>query len=311
MEALSQSFKTKVDENYLSQFGLSYDQVITTAGADFTKAQTGNLIGQAYIDTVKALEGDDYVPIAFAVAPDGVIRDRIRQGDVTTSQAFDILSLGSGADGSPGYPLVSVYLTGKDLKNAFEVDASVSLLMPAAELFGAGSWWHYNPNRMFLDRVTECEIATQDGNIAGSIANDKLYRVVADLYSGQMLSTVKSKSFGLLSITPRDENGNEVTDFETRILHDAQGRELKAWQAFAAYLSAQETVAPQPVETVKRAIPSWNPLDLLIPMGMPTLAVLLVVVLLIALIVFLVHRIRTRKERRAKKAAKRAEKDQK
>lgn len=308
MEALSQSFKTKVDENYLSQFGLSYDQVITRATGDFSGGQTGNLIGQAYIDTVKALEGEDYVPIAFAVAPAGVIRDVIRQGEVTTSQAFDILSLGSGADGSPGYPLVSVYLTGKDLKNAFEVDASVSLLMGAATLYGAGSWWHYNPNRMFLDRVTECEIATQDGGIAGSIANDKLYRVVADLYSGQMLSTVKSKSFGLLSITPRDENGSEVTDFETRILHDAQGRELKAWQAFAAYLSAQETVTPQPLETVKRAIPSWNPLDLLIPMGMPTLVVLLVVVLLVVLVVFIVHRVRTRKERRAKKAAKRAEK---
>lgn len=309
MEALSQSFKTKVDANYLSQFGLSYDQVITRSTGDFSGGQTGNLIGQAYIDTVKALEGEDYVPIAFAVAPAGVIRDRIRQGEVTTSQAFDILSLGSGADGSPGYPLVSVYLTGKDLKNAFEVDASVSLLMGAATLYGAGSWWHYNPNRMFLDRVTQCEIATQDGGIAGSIANDKLYRVVADLYSGQMLSTVKSKSFGLLSITPRDENGNEVTDFETRILHDAQGRELKAWQAFASYLAAQETVAPQPVETVKRAIPSWNPLDLLIPMGMPTLVVLLVVILLVALVVFIVHRVRTRKERKAKKAAKRAEKN--
>lgn len=309
MEALSQSFKTKVDANYLSQFGLSYDQVITRSTGDFSGGQTGNLIGQAYIDTVKALEGEDYVPIAFAVAPAGVIRDVIRKGEVTTSQAFDILSLGSGADGSPGYPLVSVYLTGKDLKNAFEVDASVSLLMGAATLYGAGSWWHYNPNRMFLDRVTECEIATQDGGIAGSIANDKLYRVVADLYSGQMLSTVKSKSFGLLSITPRDENGNEVTNFEDHILHDAQGRELKAWQAFAAYLSAQETVTPQPVETVKRAIPSWNPLDLLIPMGMPTLVVLLVVILLVALVVFIVHRVRTRKERKAKKAAKRAEKN--
>ena len=309
MEALSQSFKTKVDANYLSQFGLSYDQVITRSTGDFSGGQTGNLIGQAYIDTVKALEGEDYVPIAFAVAPAGVIRDQIRQGEVTTSQAFDILSLGSGADGSPGYPLVSVYLTGKDLKNAFEVDASVSLLMGAATLYGAGSWWHYNPNRMFLDRVTECEIATQDGGIAGSIANDKLYRVVADLYSGQMLSTVKSKSFGLLSITPRDENGNEVTNFEDHILHDAQGRELKAWQAFASYLAAQETVAPQPVETVKRAIPSWNPLDLLIPMGMPTLVVLLVVILLVALVVFIVHRVRTRKERKAKKAAKRAEKN--
>lgn len=304
MEALAQSFKTKVDANYLSQFGFSYDQVITTATEDFTIGQTGNLIGEAYMDTIKALEGENYVPIAFAVAPDGVIRDRIRKGDVTTSQAFDILSLGSGADGSPGYPLVSVYLTGRDLKNAAEVDASVSVIMSAAELFGAGLYWEYNPNRMFLDRVRRCSVVAPD--ITELIEDDKLYRVVADLYSGQMLGTVQSKSFGILTVTPRDENGNEITDFEDYILHDDQGRELKAWQAFATYLSKQTGVIPKPETWVKRSLPSWNPIHLLIPMGMPTLVVLLVVLLLIALIVFIVYRIRTRKARKARKAAKKA-----
>ena len=303
MEALAQSFKTKVDENYLSQFGLSYDQVIAVADRDFTIAQTGDLIGEAYMATVKELEGENYVPIAFAVTPDGVIRDRIRKGDVTTSQAFDILSLGSGADGSPGYPLVSVYLTGKDLKNAFEVDASISLIMGAATLYGAGSHWTYNPNRMFLDKVTDSKIVTAE--IAGAIDDNKLYRVVADLYSGQMLSTVKGKSMGLLSITPRDANGNEITDFEDCILHDAQGRELKAWQAFAAYLQvAGSDLTPGPVS--KTVAPSWNPVKLLIPMGMPTLVVLLVALLLIALIVFIVYRIRTRRARKARKEAKKA-----
>ena len=156
--------------------------------------------------------------------------------------------------------------------------------------------------------VTECEISTQDGGIAGSIINDKLYRVVADLYSGQMLATVKGKSFGILSITPKDANGNEITDFEDCIIYDAQGRELKAWQAFATYLEKQDSVSPEPVENVKRAIPSWNPINLLIPMHMPTAVVLVVILLLVALVVFIVYRIRTRKARKAKKAAKKAAK---
>ena len=300
IDALAQSFKAEVDENYLSQFGFGYDQVLAVAHQDFTIAQTGDLIGEAYMAAVKELEGENYDPIAFAVTPDGVIRGRIRQGEVTTSQAFDILSLGSGADGSPGYPLVSVYLTGRDLKNAFEVDASVSLIMSAAELFGAGSHWTYNPNRMFLDKVTDCKITTP--GIAGAIDDNKLYRVVADLYSGQMLSTVKGKSMGLLSITPRDENGNEVTNFETRILHDAQGRELKAWQAFASYLQvAGNDLAPGPVS--KTVAPSWNPVKLLFPMGLPTLVVLLAVILLIALVVLIVYLIRARKARRARRLA--------
>ncbi len=298
MTSFAQSCKEEVDKTYLADYGLAYDQVLASGESDFTIPEMGDYIGNAYIQTVKELEGDAYVPIAFAVAPDGVIRDTIRAGGVTTSQAFDILSLGSGADGSPGYPLVSVYLTGKDLKNAFEVDASVSALMPAATLYGAGSYWRYNPNRMFLDRVAECWITTQDGNIAGSIADKKLYRVVADLYSGQMLSTVKSKSMGLLSITPRDENGNEVTDFETRIIHDANGNEVKAWYALASHLKNVGTVEKAPVS--KRATSSWNPIDLLFPMGVPTLVVTLLVLVLILAVVLIVRAIVKRKRRKAK-----------
>lgn len=297
MTTLAEYFKTKVDSSYLSDYNMSYDGVLTVAESDFTIPQTGVLIGEAYIETVRKAEGADYDPIAFAVAPDGVIRGTLAKGEVTTSQAFDILSLGSGADGSPGYPLVSVYLTGKDMKNVFEVDASISALMPAATLYGAGSWWHYNPNRMFLDKVTECQASNGYGGEAGPFADNKLYRVVADLYSGQMLAAVKDKSFGLLSITPRDKDGNPVTDFEDHIIHDSQGRELKAWQAFADYLSGQESVTPTDPAAVKRAIPSWNPIHLLIPMGVPT-AVVAVLILLVILAVVLIVRKVVRKHRK-------------
>lgn len=295
MTAMAETFKTAVEQNYLDRYGLGYDEVLTRSGTDFTTAETGDLIGQAYLSTIREIEGDAYVPIAFAVAPDGVIRDRIRSGEVTTADAFDILSLGSGSDGSPGYPLVSVYLTGKDLKNAFEVDASISQIMPAAELFGAGCGWDYNPHRMLLDRVTACNLREEGTDRQISIQDDQLYRVVADLYSGQMLGTVESKSFGLLTVTPRDENGTPITDLESRILHDRDGSELKAWYALAAYLKGQETV-PLPYPS-KAEYASWNPIHLLFPMGLPTLVALAVVVLLI-LIVVLVFRLTVRKRRR-------------
>lgn len=296
MEALAQSFKGKVDENYLSAYGLGYDEVLAASQADFTTAQTGDLIGRAYMDTVKAVEGDAYVPIAFAVAPDGVIRDRLRAGEVTTAQAFDILSLGSGSDGSPGYPLVSVYLTGKDLKNAFEVDASISQLMSAAELFGAGCRWEYNPHRMFLDRVTGCSVLEPETGRQEKIENDRLYRVVADLYSGQMLGTVEGKSFGLLTVTPRDENGEPVTDLESRIIHDKDGSEVKAWHALASFLKRQGEIQPPHPSKTENA--SWNPIKLLLPIGLPTLVVLLIVLAVIALMVLLIRKLtRPRRKR--------------
>lgn len=297
MTALAEEFKAKVDESYLSDYNMSYDGALTSALSDFSIPETGDLIGRAYIETVRELEGEDYDPIAFAVAPAGVIRGAVAQGEVTTGQAFDILSLGSGADGSPGYPLVSVYLTGKDMKNVFEVDASISGIMPVAELYGAGSWWHYNPNRMFLDRVFECQVNDGYGATAGPFADKKLYRVVADLYSGQMLSAVKEKSFGLLSITPRDKNGDPIDNFEDHIIRDGQGRELKAWQAFAEYLGTQtEVTPPQPSKT---AWPSWSPLRLLIPMGWPTAVVcVLALALILAVVLILRAVLRRAKGRR-------------
>jgi hypothetical protein len=203
---------------------------------------------------------------------------------VTTAQAFDILSLGSGADGSPGYPLISVYLTGKDLKNAFEVDASVSRIMQPAILYGSGMHWTWNPRRMFLDRITTGVQVLEDGTTA-EIDNDKLYRVIADLYTGQMLGTVEGKSFGILAVTPRDEAGEPVSNMESRILLDRDGREVKSWYALASYLEEQSSATPAAPR--KAAEPSWNPIKLLASPGLPTLAVLGVVVLL-ALIVTVV-----------------------
>lgn len=286
MAELAAQFKEKVDENYLFDFGLAYDKVLTRAAEDFTIEQTGNLIGDAYIDAVKAAEGTSYIPVDFAVAPNGVIRDYIRKGNVTTSQAFDILSLGSGADGSPGYPLISLYLTGKDLKNAFEVDASVSLIMSPARLYGSGMYWTWNPNRMFLDRVTGGVKVLEDGSTE-EINEDRLYRVVADLYTGQMLGTVEGKSFGILAVTPRDENGQPVTDLESRILKQADGAEVKAWYALASYLEKQDTVSPGPARKFEKA--SWNPIALLVDPGAPTLAVMAVGLVLIGLVVLVVR----------------------
>ena len=293
--ALAAGFQEKVNETYLMDYGLRYDQVLAAAETDFTLEETGNLIGDAYIRAVQRLEGADYVPVDFAVAPSGVIRDVLRAGPVTTAQAFDVLSLGSGGDGTPAYPLVSVYLTGRDLKNAFEVDASISALMPAATLYGAGMRWEWNPHRMILDKVTDAAQLLPEGGEA-AIRNDRLYRVVADLYSGQMLGAVEAQSMGLLTVTPRDESGEPVTDLESRIIKDADGTELKAWYALASYLEEQGTLRPTELRKEVRA--SWNPLALLASPGPPTLAVLGVLAALTALAVLTVKLVRRRRKAR-------------
>ena len=313
MTALARSFQRTVDETYLSGYGLTFDEVLCENPYNFTPISQfgavqeedalGNLIADSYVYAVKEAEGENYVPVDFAVVASGVIRASLAKGDITVSDAFDVSSLGSGADGTPGYPLVGVYITGKELKDAFEVDASVTPLMSAAQLYGSGMKWSFNTHRMIFDKVTDCAQILPDGTEV-PIQDDRLYRVVTGLYSGQMLGTVNGKSFGLLTITPRDEKGQPIENLEDYIIHGPGGTEVKEWYALASYLQSMGTVdsryaAPEGRKTVSR---SWNPIELVRSPGWITLAAMALAVLVVAIIVLLVTKPLRRRSRRGYRA---------
>lgn len=245
-------YRERVNENYLSRFGYDFDQVLCQNPGGLRSER--DLLSDAVMEAVKAAEGDAYEPVAMAVVPSGVIRGELPVGDVTTSDAFNILSLGIGPDRVPGYPLVSVYLTGRELYDLAEVDASVSSIMGGTNLYPSGGGWKMGTNRLILSRVTDVWLYDENGQKVQP-EKDRLYRVVADLYSGQMLGAVKSKSFGLLSLEPKDKNGQLITDFEQHIIRKPDGSELKAWAALADYLHAMGTVDAkyqQPTERIVR-----------------------------------------------------------
>lgn len=242
-------YKGYINE-YLKRFGYnSPDDIISHSTFDFpeqnsmgnalAEQQLGNLISDSYIHSIKKAEGSSYVPVDVAVAPLGVIRASIDKGGITVSQVFEISSLGIGNDGVSGYPLCSVYLYGYELWDLAEVDASVSAIMPYAQLYCSGLGYSVNTNRMFLDRVYDCWLIDENGNRI-EIDDNKLYRVVSGMSSAQMLGTVKSKSFGLLELTPKDSNANEIVDFNKHIATDNNGAEVKEWKALADYLSSFE-----------------------------------------------------------------------
>ena len=279
---LAAEFQGIVEETYLSGYHMGFHQVLAQSPFSFTPISQlgerqegdglGNLIADSYVFAVKEAEGADYVPVDFAVVAQGVIRASLPQGDITVSDAFQVSSLGIGADGTPGYPLISVWLTGQELKDAFEVDASVTPLMPEAQLYGAGMEWRFNPYRMIFDKVTGSAQVLEDGTRV-PIEDHKLYRVVTGLYSGQMLETVEEKSFGILSIQPKDASGLPVTDFENQIVHTPSGEEVKEWYALASYLQSLGQVPDRYAQgSGKTVAPSWNPIDLLAHPGWPTVA---------------------------------------
>ena len=151
--------------------------------------QLGNLISDSYIYSIKNEEGMDYFNVDVAVAPLGVIRASIDSGDISVSQIYEISSLVIGPDGVSGYPLCSVYLYGRELWDLAEVDASVSSLMPYAQLYFSGLGYSCNTNRMLLDRVYDCWLIGERGERI-EIEDDKLYRVVSGMSSTMMLGTV-------------------------------------------------------------------------------------------------------------------------
>jgi hypothetical protein len=53
-----------------------------------------------------------------------------------------------------------------------------------------------------------------------------------------MLSYVQSKSFGIVSLTPKDKDGNAITDFTKQIIYADGNHEIKEWQAVTEYLAS-------------------------------------------------------------------------
>lgn len=247
-QAAVDGFMSLVNEKYLAQFGYTKDQTLCTNEVPFASLRDiydvheelnlGSIIADAYTYAVDHANTGDDTPVLVAVAPSGTIRDTYALGNITVENVFNSFSLGIGEDGIPGYPLISVYLTGEELKLVAEIDASVSDLMTSARLYTDGLYWHYNPNRLILSKVTETFIIDSQGNRI-EIEDDKLYRVVTDFYSSQMLGGVTDMSYGLLSLVPKFKDGTPIERYEDAVIK-VDGKELKAWTAIAQYMQSFE-----------------------------------------------------------------------
>ena len=314
---LVEQWKDMVGETYLARYGLTYDEVLTHSDYDLNTPASavqennglGTLVSDAFLwadRTLNAAYADS--PHTVSVTADGVLRANLPAGDLTAAMAFDVLSMGVGEDGTSGFPLVAVYLTGKELKAAMEVDASVTPIMPAAQLYMSGAKYAFNTKRMFFNRVYDAALTdvTFDESGTGNayeIDDNALYRVVTGMYSAQMLGTVKSKSMGLLSLEPKQANGTPVTDFADCILYDANGNELKEWYALAAYLEQfGEDGLPDryadPANGCKQVSDSFAPGQLLAGWNGITWVVLGIVLLILAVILLLIRSLRRRIRRK-------------
>ena len=242
------SFRDIIQREYLDHFNMKFDDVLAHTPFNITElSMLGKLIGNSNVQAVKKAEGSDYEPIAVTIVPYAIIRDFFVEGDIKTSQVFNVSPLGIGLDKIPGYPSITVYLTGKELKITATVNASI----PQPELYMSGLDYKVQYNKMISTKITDVYLGNQDGT-KSKVEDDKLYRVITSLSSAQMLSVVKKKSFGLLSIIPKTKDGEPITNYNAQVIYDGDD-EVKEWIALADYLKSfpQENNIPQIPEDYK------------------------------------------------------------
>ncbi len=206
--------------------------------------------------------------VDLAFQADGNIRGNVYPGsmghtfgNVSFYDLTSVISLGSGPDGLPGYPLVYFYLTGEELIRLMEFSKLLSELA-GSELFlqFSGIRYAYNPQNVFLftiplfnlrlpsaRAVHRAELYTGEGvqglgdqgYVSLHRGDESLYSVVTDAYVLSYFPLV-SEMFPRLALQPKDEKGNPVApeDYSQLIIR-IQGEELKVWQAVIDYAAAQ------------------------------------------------------------------------
>lgn len=308
-------FMKSVDSGYLSRFGYTQDQVLAQNDIAFATSEDlynihtdhnlGNLLSDAFMYAVSREDTGDSHPVDVTIVPSGCVRDTFPKGDITVADVFNAYSLGIGPDSIPGYPLISIYLTGAELKTGVEIDASLTDIMPSARMYMTGVVFSFNPHRLILNRVTDLYLTDEAGSRI-EIEDDKLYRVVCDLYSGQMLGAVNSVSFGILTVQPKFADGTPIENIEDAVITTDRGTEIKAWAAIADYINSFEDTDGDGISNVpayynelhgrKIVEDSLNIIDLIKNPNkyavIIILAVILVLAILILILVWIIKKIR-------------------
>jgi 5'-nucleotidase len=208
-----------------------------------------------------------------------------------------------------GYPLISFYLYGYEIKRALEILTSVYPRKGYDYFLQiSGLRFTYNPHRVIFDRVTNIEMGGEEEGykkLDYSQSNNRLYRVAANIYNATFLKIVGKYTYHFLDIVPKDKKGRPVKNLsDVRVDADKSKRgiqELKEWQGVIEYVrSLADTNGdgipdlPEKYKTKLGRIvsePGWHPGALIAGATLPTILALLIIGLLFFAIIFFTVRI--------------------
>jgi 5'-nucleotidase len=247
-QALVQSYIDRLDLDVLGPMGYAFSAAVAETDFDLKKVygeehNLGNLVTDAIVWSANQVLDDPADPVDFAVESDGVIRDAILQGStgrINTSDAFRVVPLGlDPLSGTAGYPLLSFYLTGADVRKACAVDCFAPLLNNS-DYWLSYSGMGFSHAAVALINAWQCNDPSDPAcTDRTTIPNDEtLYRVAVNYYVALNIERMKEISGGLIDVVPRDVAGNPLANLTDAIIYEAPGDPLTQWEGFLAFLSS-------------------------------------------------------------------------
>ena len=262
----------EVAENMQRVYGIALPDTLlpSLAATKFAALSTPDLVAEAYSAAPALLQNAATAPAAPALAeerpigivPFGVVRGQLpHSGAITWRHLFELLSLGSNREGLAGYPLVKLYLYGKELFDICEFDASYA--RPGNDLH-----LHFSSNLKYYGRAIGIPFMriTEVFANGAPVERNRLYPIVTDLYTAQSIKLLEESSFGLLKAAPKDSSGNIVTNPAAYILTaripavQPAARSLPVAVQGALHASAQ---GAQPAQGAPVELTGWMALGLM------------------------------------------------
>jgi 5'-nucleotidase len=253
-----------IDSLLLSPLNISYQKPVAESDfllecneyGDFMNSNLGPMIADAihaYINK-HSENGTDVSMVAV-----GVIRDRIIPGILTSPDVFRIMSLGSGSDNIPGYPLSRIYVTGRELKSVLEILQVAYKSSPSNFCFYSGLRVRLDPEKGLLRKILKIEIEEPSGattEVDFSKENKTLYSISANSYMLEFIGIIKKMSFGLINVVPKDSEGEPITDMKDAVIDmnsSVDGiQEGKEWLALMEFIGSMEDTDGDGIPDISR-----------------------------------------------------------
>jgi 5'-nucleotidase len=277
VDSLVDRQKSLVNDVILGPLALDYEKRVVESDfllecneyGDVSGSNLGPLVADAihgYINS-HVSAGVDVSMIAA-----GVIRDKLVPACLSAPDIFRIMSMGSGNDNIPGYPLAKIHVTGRELKSILEILLVAGNSTPSNYCYYSGIKVDYNPSGGFLRKICRVQVIHPGGkteDVDFSRQSGKLYSIAANAYMLEFVGIIKKMSFGLINVTPKDAGGKRVGSMKNAVIDIDERRdglqEGKEWLALMEYFGSMKDLNGNGVPDIDNkyrvAVKTFFPID--------------------------------------------------